>query len=40
MNCCKNKNITCKDYESICINCGTIHDIINMSMKFLLEIII
>ena len=26
MNCCYNKNITCKDYENICINCGTIHD--------------
>ena len=26
MDCCKNKNITCKKYENICINCGTIHD--------------
>ena len=26
MDCCENKNITCKDYENICINCGTIHD--------------
>ena len=26
MNCCDNKNITCKDSENICINCGTIHD--------------
>ena len=26
MNCCDNKNITCKDGENICINCGTIHD--------------
>ena len=26
MECCDNKNITCKDYENICINCGTIHD--------------
>ena len=26
MNCCKNKNITYKDYENVCINCGTIHD--------------
>ena len=26
MNCCGNKNITCKDCENICINCGTIHD--------------
>ena len=26
MNCCKNKNIGCKNYENICINCGVIHD--------------
>ena len=26
MDCCKNKNITYKNYENICINCGTIHD--------------
>ena len=26
MDCCENKNVTCKDYENICINCGTIHD--------------
>ena len=26
MNCCDNKNITCKDHEKICINCGIIHD--------------
>ena len=26
MNCCDNKNITCKDYEYICLNCGIIHD--------------
>ena len=26
MDCCKNKNITCKDCENVCINCGTIHD--------------
>ena len=26
MNCCENKNITYKNYENICINCGTIHD--------------
>ena len=26
MDCCKNKNITCKDGENVCINCGTIHD--------------
>ena len=23
---CRNKNITCKKFESVCINCGTIHD--------------
>ena len=26
MDCCGNKNITCKNYENICINCGAIHD--------------
>ena len=26
MNCCENKNITYKNYENVCINCGTIHD--------------
>ena len=26
MDCCENKNISCKDCENICINCGTIHD--------------
>ena len=26
MDCCENKNITCKDGENICINCGIIHD--------------
>ena len=26
MNCCRNKNITYKNYENICINCGVIHD--------------
>ena len=26
MECCKNRIITCKDYENIYINCGTIHD--------------
>ena len=26
MKCCYNKNITCKDCENICINCGVIHD--------------
>ena len=26
MDCCENRIITCKDYENICINCGTIYD--------------
>ena len=26
MDCSENKNITCKDCQNICINCGTIHD--------------
>ena len=26
MDCCENKNITYKNYENVCINCGTIHD--------------
>ena len=26
MDCCENKNITCKNHENICINCRTIHD--------------
>ena len=26
MNCCDNKNIICKNYENIRINCGVIHD--------------
>ena len=26
MNCCDNKNITCKNHEKVCINCGIIHD--------------
>ena len=26
MDCCKNRIIICKNYENICINCGTIHD--------------
>ena len=26
MDCYDNKNITFKNYENICINCGTIHD--------------
>ena len=26
MNCCDNKNITCKNCENVCMNCGTIHD--------------
>ena len=26
MDCCENKNIGYKNYENVCINCGTIHD--------------
>ena len=26
MDCCDNKNITCKNYENVCINCGTIYN--------------
>ena len=26
MDCCRNINITYKNYENVCINCGTIHD--------------
>ena len=26
MDCCEDKNITCKNCENICINCGVIHD--------------
>ena len=26
MECCDNKNITCKDYENVCLSCGIIHD--------------
>ena len=26
MDCCNNKNITYKNYENVCINCGVIHD--------------
>ena len=26
MDCCDNKNITCKNYENVCINCGTTLD--------------
>ena len=26
MECCDNKNIGCKNYENVCINCGTIFD--------------
>ena len=26
MYCCENKNVSCKNYANICINCGTIHD--------------
>ena len=28
MDCCKIKNTTYKNYENVCINCGTIHDYI------------
>ena len=26
MDCCESKNIIYKNYENVCINCGTIHD--------------
>ena len=26
MHCCDNKNLIYKNYENVCINCGTIHD--------------
>ena len=26
MECCENQNITCKNYENVCINCGVIFD--------------
>ena len=26
MDCCENKNITYKNYENVCVNCGVIHD--------------
>ena len=26
MDCCEDKNVTCKNCENICINCGVIHD--------------
>ena len=26
MECCENKNNSCKNYENVCINCGVIHD--------------
>ena len=26
MNCCDDKNITCKNYENVCTTCGIIHD--------------
>ena len=26
MDCCNKRNITCKNCENVCINCGTIHD--------------
>ena len=39
MDCCDNKNITCKSCENVCIICGVIH-VIHMLMKYLLEITI
>ena len=40
MNYCENGIITCKNYENVCINCGTIHDIsfrdYNMNMSNIL----
>ena len=39
MDCCENKNIAYKNYESICINCGVIHDY-QYVMKYLLKITI
>ena len=26
MNWCENKIVTSKNYENVCVNCGTIHD--------------
>ena len=26
MECCENKNVTFKNYENVCLSCGTIHD--------------
>ena len=26
MDCCENKNIGCKNYENVCISCGSIHN--------------
>ena len=26
MDCCENRIITCKNYENVCLSCGTIHD--------------
>ena len=26
MDCCENENITYKNYENVCLSCGTIHD--------------
>ena len=31
MNCCDDKNITYKNYENVCINCGVIHDYRNVN---------
>ena len=39
MDCCNNKNITCKNCENICINC-VLFMTIDMLMKYLLEITI
>ena len=38
MDCCENKNIFCKNYENICINCGTIQSFkdYNMNMSNIL----
>ena len=42
MECCEDKNINCKNYENLCLNCGFIDSfmIINMLMKYLLKITI
>ena len=40
MDCCDNENIACKNYEDVCLSCGTIHNYqyVNMLMKYLLKI--